>query len=99
MKWISINEFMAILNERSDLFVVDLRANGPSIPFPVPTAFVLPVSPKELDSVLEMLPTDRSVVFWGASNLNIFMITTSPCMEGVAPFYVLEGDLRFAEVA
>lgn len=99
MKYISVYEFMTILTECSDLIVVDLRADTPLIPFPVPTALVLPVSPNELDTVLEMLPTDRSVVFCGASNLNIFMIITSPCMKGSAPLYVLEDDFRLAEVA
>ncbi|MGO9776951.1 MAG: hypothetical protein ACLPM3_10250 [Terracidiphilus sp.] len=99
MKWISVKEFMTILSERSDLIVVDLGADAPSVPFPVPTAFVLPVSPNELDTVLEILPTDRSVLFYGASNLNIFMIITSPCMKGSAPLYVLEDEFRLAEVA
>jgi hypothetical protein len=99
MKWISFNEFMTILAECNDLIVVDLRADTPSIPFPVPTAFVLPVSSNELDTVLEMLPADRSVAFCGASNLNIFMIITSTCMEGSAPLYVLEDEFRLAEVA
>jgi hypothetical protein len=99
MKYISINEFMTILTERSDLIVVDLRTDTSSAPFPIPTVFVLPVPPNELGTVLEMLPADRSVVFYGASNLNIFMIITSPCMEGSAPLYILEGDFRLAEVA
>jgi hypothetical protein len=60
---------------------------------------VLPVAPNELDTILELLPMDRSVAFCGATNLNIFMIITSPCMEGSAPLYVLEGDLRRAEAA
>ena len=99
MKWISIDEFMMILTECNDLIVVDLRADAQLVPFPVPTAFVLPVSPNELDTALEMLPADRSAAFCGASNLSIFMIITSPWMEGSAPLYVLEGDLRLAEVA
>ena len=99
MRWISVNDFMTILSERSDLIVVDLRADIPSIPFPVPTASVLPVSPNELATVLEILPSDKSVVFYGASNLNIFMIITSTCMEGSAPLYVLEDEFRLAEVA
>ncbi len=99
MRWISVNEFMTILSERSDLIVVDLRADAHSVPFSIPTASVLPVSPNELDTLLEMLPADQSVVFYGASNLNIFMIITSPCMKGLAPLYVLEDEFRLAEVA
>lgn len=99
MKYISLNEFMTILDECRDLIVVDLRPDAPSAPFPILTANVLPVAPNELDTILELLPMDRSVAFCGATNLNIFMIITSPCMEGSAPLYVLEGDLRWAEAA
>jgi hypothetical protein len=99
MQWISIGEFLSVLAKRSDLIVIDLRANAQRDPFPIPDAFVLPVTPNELDAVLEWLPADTSVVFCGASNLTIFMIETSHCMQGSAPLYVLEGDLSFAEAA
>ena len=99
MQWISIGEFLSVLTKCNDLIVIDLRANAGWNPFPIPTVFVLPVTPNELDTFLEWLPADRSVVFHGASNLSIFMIETSPGMNGSAPFYVLEGDLKLAEVA
>jgi hypothetical protein len=47
-----------------------------------------------MDRVLEWLPGHWSVVFYGASNLSIFMIETSRFMDGSAPLYVLEGDLE-----
>jgi hypothetical protein len=87
------------LNENKDLVVVDLKADAPPVPSLIPTAGVLPVTPNDLDRVLEMLPADRSVAFYRASKLNIFMIITSPCMEGSAPLYLLEGDPGLAEVA
>jgi hypothetical protein len=99
MRWISVSEFTRILTERSDLVVYDLRADAPWDLFPIPTAFALTVNPNELDTLLAWLPADRSVVFYGASNLNIFMIVTSHCMEGSAPLYVLEGVPSLAEVA
>jgi hypothetical protein len=99
MQWISICEFLSILTKGSDLIVLDLRTNAQWDPFPIPTAFALPVTPNELDTVLKWLPGDRSVVFYGASNLSIFMIETSHCMDGSAPLYILEGDLSLAEVA
>jgi hypothetical protein len=99
IQWISICEFLSILSKGSDLIVLDLRANGQCALLSVPTAFVIPVSPNEMDKVLEWLPGDRSVVFYGASNLSIFMIETSRFMDGSAPLYVLEGDLGLAEVA
>ncbi len=98
MRWISIGEFMMVLASCSDLIVIDLRADAQLIPFPVSAAFVLPVAPNELINTLERLPADRTAVFCGASNLSIFLISTSPCMEGSAPLYVLEGDLSRAEV-
>ncbi len=99
MKWISIGEFMTVLTKCSDLIVIDLRADAPFVPFPVPSAFVLPVMPSELVNVLEWLPCDRTVVFCGASDLCILMISTSRCMEGSAPLYVPERDSALAEVA
>ena len=99
MQWITIGEFLSHLAKRSDLVVFDLRANAQWDPFPIPAAFALPVNPNELYALLAWLPADRSVVFYGASNLSIFMIETSPCMEGSAPLYVLEGDLKLTEVA
>jgi hypothetical protein len=99
MRWISIGEFMAVVKECSDLIVIDLRAQAKSTPFPVPVSLVLPVSPNNLIEVLESLPPGKSVAFCGASNLCIFLISTSRSMEGSAPFYVLEGDLGLAEVA
>lgn len=99
VRWISTSEFMAVLTKCSDLIVIDLRAEAKSAPFPVSDALVIPVAPNDLIEVLECLPQDKSVALCGASNLSIFLITTSPCMEGSAPLYVLEGDLRLAEVA
>ncbi len=99
MQWISIGEFLSILTKRSDLVVFDLRANAQWDSFPIPTAFALPVNPNELDMLLAWLPADRSVVFYGASNLSIFLIETSRCMEGSAPLYVLECDPGLEEVA
>ncbi len=99
IKWISIGEFKTVLTKCSDLIAIDLRANDQLVPFPVPTALVLPIALDELFNVLKCLPTDRTVVLCGASHISAFMIETIPCKEGSAPLYVLEGDLHFAEVA
>ncbi len=98
MSWISIGEFMSVLGKCSDLIVIDLRAEARSAPFYFPDTLILPVAPNDLTEVLECLPSNKSVAFYGASNLSIFLITTSPCMEGSAPLYLLEGDLDLAEV-
>jgi hypothetical protein len=99
IKWISISEFISVHTKCSDLIVIDLRENAELVPFPIPTAVVLPVSPNELVNVLEWLPADKAVVLCGASDLTIFMIETSFCKEGSGPLYVLDGDLHCAEVA
>jgi hypothetical protein len=99
MNWISINEFMTTLTQRSDIIVVDLRADAERIQYPVPAPSVLPITMDDLDSVLGWLPADRCVASCGARNLWIFLIETSPCMKGSAPLYILKGDLRLAEVA
>jgi hypothetical protein len=99
MKWISIREFKTVLTKTSDILVVDLRDDSERILSPVPAPSVLPVTMDDLESVLGWLPAEKTVAFCGASNLCIFKIITSPCMEGTAPLYVLEGDLRLTEAA
>lgn len=99
MRWISIGEFMIVLTMHSDLLLIDLRPNALEVPFPVSNATILPVTQDELVRALESIPADRSVAFCGASNVSIFLIATSRCMEGSAPLFVLEGDPGFAEVA
>jgi hypothetical protein len=91
MEWISFKEFMTLLKKDfSDLIVINLRVDAHWGSFLAPTALVLPVTPHDLIRVLEWLPEDRSVVFYGASDFCISMIEKSACMGGSAPFYILE---------
>jgi hypothetical protein len=99
IEWISIGEFMMVLEKCRNLLVIDLRAHHQVVQFPVPKATVLRVSPNELVNVLEWLPADRTLVFCGASNLSTAMIESTPCMQGSAPVYALQGDLPLLEVA
>ncbi len=99
MKCISPGELPWLLKKCRDLIVIDLRLKAPPAPFPVTTALVIPVTPNQLEHVLQWLPADRPVVFFGASDLCVFLIKTSPCMESSAPLYILAGGLHFAEVA
>ena len=99
MKHISPDEFPWLLKNCRDLIVIDLRLKALSAPFLVTTALVIPITPNHLKHVLQWLPPDRPVVFCGASDLLIFMIEASPCMEGSAPLYILAGGLHFAEAA
>ena len=91
LKWISIVEFMTVLAKCKDLILVDLREDAQWVPFPVQAAvFVLPVPLHELTEVLEWLPADRVVVFYGVSDLSILMIEASSRMKGLAQLYVLD---------
>jgi hypothetical protein len=99
MKRISMGEFREVLTKCVDLIVIDLRTDASWDPFPIPTAFVLPVTPNELISVLDWLPPDRSVAFYGSSDSCISVIEKSSIMRGSAPLYVLGDDFDDAEIA
>lgn len=100
LKWISVSEFMALLAKFNDLIVIDLREDAQWTPFSASIAvFVLPVKLYELVEVLERVPSDRVVVFYGVSDLSMLMIKTSSRMKGSAPLYVLDGDLDELEAA
>lgn len=100
VNWISFEEFKVLVQRRPrDLIVIDLRADAPWSPFPVADVFVLAVTPNELTEALEWLPSDRSAVFYGISNLSIARVQTSPSMDGSAPFYFLADDFGSLEVA
>jgi hypothetical protein len=90
---------MTILANTQDLIVIDLRPEARSRPFPISEVTVLPVALNELSETLECLPSDSSVVFYGATNVSIFLISTSSCMSGSAPLYLLEGDLGCREAS
>jgi hypothetical protein len=79
--------------------VIDLRPGQQRDSFPVLGDDISCVQPNELPDVLEWLPSNKSVVFCGASELCITMIQTSPCIYGSAPLYVLEDSYPRREVA
>lgn len=97
MKWISIREFKEVLTKCGDLILIDLRTDASGDPFPISTVFVLPVAPNELIRVLDWLPTDRTVVFYGASDCCISTIEKGSFMRGSAPLYVLNDDFNGAK--
>ena len=100
LKWISAREFVPLLAKFSDLLLIDLREDAQSTPFPVSIAlFVFPVKLHELVEVLEQVPTDRVVVFYGVSDLSMSMIVASSRMRGSVPLYVLDDDLDCLEAA
>jgi hypothetical protein len=91
IEWISFEEFKLLLAQKPrDFIVIDLRPDALWSRFPVADVFVLDVTPNELMEILEWFPSDRSAVFYGASDLGIARIQTSPSMHGSAPFYFLD---------
>jgi hypothetical protein len=99
LKWVSMDEFSSVLDGADELIVIDLRPDSRRAPFPLPAAHVLCIGLGELAELLEWLPGDKSAAFYGASDLSVSMIQTSPCMCGSAPLYVLNIDCARAEVA
>lgn len=99
LKRISLHEFAGVLSESGDLIVIDLRPCSERAPFPIPHAHVLSISPGELTEMLEWLPPNRSVAFYGASDITMHMIETDPFISGSAPLYLLQGNRADSEVA
>ena len=96
---ISLAELLVLFVSTDDLLVIDLRPGQQRDSFPVLGDDILCVQPNELPDVLEWLPSNKNVVFCGASELCITMIQTSPCIYGSAPLYVLEDSYPRREVA
>ncbi len=100
MEWVSFKEFRSLLEQDpDDLVVLDLRPDTRRVPFPIADAFVLPVSPNELMEILVWLPSNRSVVFYGADAFCITSIEMSPSTKGSAPLYFLHDGISRLESA
>lgn len=82
-----------------NLIAADLKPDARRVSFPVPAAFGLPVPLSERQNGLEWLSADRTAAVYGASNLSIAKIETSPCSESSAPVYVLEDEFSLTEGA
>lgn len=98
LRWISWCEFMNLLATCKDLIVIDLRDDPHASPVAM-AEFVLPVKLHDLVEVLELVPTDKVVVFCGVSDLSMLLIETSHFMRRPAPAYVLYEDIVSLEVA
>lgn len=96
---ISAGEFRELLARTTDLVLIDLRPAHQNAPLPVRVPQVVRVRTSQLEDVLRNLPEDRSAVFYGASDLSVFMITTSLYMSGSAPLYVLRSLSTHEEAA
>jgi hypothetical protein len=98
LRWISLSEFMNLLVTFKDLIVIDLRDDPHAAPVPA-AEFVLAVKVHDLVEVLELVPADKVVVFYGVSDLSLLLIETSHFMHRPAPAYVLDERIAFLEVA
>lgn len=96
---ISPGQLMEVLNRGDDLLLIDLRPPHQKGPFPVSAPHVMRLRTSQLEEVLQRLPENRSAVFYGASDLSLFMIMTSLYMRGSAPLFVLSPESIEKETA
>jgi len=96
---ITAGQFPELLARTENLVLIDLRPAHQNAPLPVRVPHAVRVPTSQLEDVLRNLPEDRSAVFYGASDLSLFMITTSLYMRGSAPLYVLRPEPAHEEAA
>lgn len=96
---ISAGQLKEVLGRGDDLVLLDLRPAHQNTPLPVQAPHVVRVRTSQLEDVLQHLPENRSAVFYGASDLSLFMITTSLYLRGSAPLYVLSPEFLDKETA
>lgn len=97
---ISLEELRHLLQQDPDNFLVlDLRMSAQLPSLPDADALVLTVSPSELTEILVWLPPNRSVVFYGECSRWAAQIIASPSIQGTAPFYFLDDNFSYMEVA
>lgn len=100
LRWITFGEFASLLNRFSDLILIDLRQTDQWDPLPVQapvTAFR--VRHHELSEMLEHLPENRTLVFFGLTDLDALIIEASPRAKGSAPIYILDNRAPHREAA
>jgi hypothetical protein len=100
IRWISLLEFTSLLTRFSDLIIIDLRDGDrwDALPIRTPvTAFR--VRRHELSEILERLPENRIVVFYGITDLDALLIGASSRANGVAPIYLLDFESEYTEGA
>lgn len=97
---IAWDAFLQLCANSGDLIVIDLREEAQSAPLPVvDSVYVLPIRLHELVEILELVPVDKAVVFYGVSDLGMLLIETSSFMQRQAPTFVLDLDAIYLEVA
>lgn len=96
---ISAVQFMEVAAQTDDILLIDLRPFHLNAPLPVSAPHVLRLRTNQLEEVLRQLPEDRSAVFYGASDLSVFMIMTSLYLRGSAPLYILHPESSREEAA
>jgi hypothetical protein len=99
LKRISPDQFLEVLTGSNDLLLIDLRPADQDAPLPVPAPHIVRVHPHELQKILRQLPEDRSAVFYGASDLTVFLIMTGLHLRGSAPLYLLRPEPSQKEAA
>jgi len=94
---IGVAELADLLTTAHGLVVMDLRAGAQWRPFPISNVFVLPIAPYELADVLDRLPSDRSLVLFGAAAHLDALGAASAGMQGSAPLYLVNDSFDHQE--
>ena len=97
--WISLRDCASILDDTSEVIVIDLRPECHRKSFPIAGPNIVSVHPGELSEILEWLPPERCAVFYGASAFCISLIQITPCMRGWGPVYPIADDPVGVEAA
>ena len=97
---ISLEELENLLQQDPDnILILDLRMSNQVPSLPVGDALVLTVTENELTEILVWIPPNCSIVFCGPHSRWDAQIMSSPSIKGTAPFYFLDDNFSYSEVA
>lgn len=100
LRWINFSEFASLLGRFNDLILIDLRQTDQWDPLPVQTPVTaFRVRHHELPEMLEHLPENRTLVFFGLTDLDALIIEASPRAKGSSPIYILDNHAPHREAA
>jgi hypothetical protein len=99
IRWISMEECEDIIRISSDVVFIDLGPPGEGKQLPIPAAHVLSISPSHVLEVVQWLPSEATVLLYGASDLCASMIWAARSLAGVAPVYVVKAAPVHSKVA
>jgi hypothetical protein len=99
IKLVSARELDEIMKGPADAIFIDVKAAGSGTPDSLLGIHALSVEPVELFEVLKWIPPETSIVLRGASDLSKAIIWSGHNIVGLAPVYIITGDLFQLEAA